>query len=259
MASYAVIGSTGTVGGSVIDVLLQSPERNVHAYARSTKKLFTLHPEWEKSPNVRAFQGNLDDTEVLADCISDTRSVFMCAGATSNDPKCDVARQQAKSVVKAIDELRKRDSQARLAQLIILSSAATEAYLMSDLPAVFYWLLDTAGSYIYSDLKLAEQFLRKRDDIKQVYIKPGGLVQDVAHGHELNTERQETFLSFIDLAGGMVDVAEADDDRWDLKNVSVVPTSKGTKVEWGVPYYMLKGLLCHACPWLYPTIATWLP
>ena len=41
----------------------------------------------------------------------------------------------------------------------------------------------------------------------------------------------------------MVEVAEADDDKWDSKNVSVVPASPGTKAEWRVPYFALKGLV----------------
>ncbi|KAK5171859.1 uncharacterized protein LTR77_003495 [Saxophila tyrrhenica] len=258
MATYAVLGSTGTVGGSVIEELLKSPARHIYAYARSTKKLFTLHPDWEKSPNLDAYEGTLQDIETLADCISGTKAVFMCAATAENQPGCDVARQQAKSVVKALDELRIREPQAQLPQLVVLSSSTLEPHLTRDLPALFHWLLVRAGSHIYADLELAEQFLRSRDDIKQVYIKPGGLVQDIPHGHQLSTERQQTFLSFVDLAAGMVEVAEAG-DQYDLKNISVIPATEGTRIEWGVPYYLFKGLLIHWLPGLYPYISNWLP
>jgi hypothetical protein len=118
--------------------------------------------------------------------------------------------------------------------------------------------LKTALSYIYSDLRLAEDFLPPHEWIKQVYIKPGGLVQNKPHGDILSTERQETFLSFINLAAGKVEVADADDDKWDFKNVSVVPASPGTKIGWMVPYYCLVGLLFHFLPWSYPYLSRWL-
>ena len=109
---------------------------------------------------------------------------------------------------------------------------------MKDFPAAAYAVLERAAGHVYHDLRLAEEYLRSHEWIKQVYIKPGGLVHDTPKGHILSTERQQTFLSFLDLAAGMVEVADADDDKWDLKNVSVIPASPGTRFEWFVPYFL---------------------
>lgn len=84
---------------------------------------------------------------------------------------------------------------------------------------------------------------------------PGGLTHDVQKGHELSAERQQTFISFLDLAAGMVEVADAD-ARWEGKHVSVVlKGDRKARFEWWAPVVLGKGLLCHVCPWLYE----WLP
>ena len=259
MATCAVLGSTGQIGGSTLQILLQSPQRKVNAYARSKKRLLALQPGLDSSPNVSIYEGALQDISTLTDCIAGTSVVFLAVGASENIPGCDIAQQQAKAAVEALNELHKHDSQARLPQLIVVSSSSLEKSLCKDIPPIAQWLLHTCASNVYADLRLAEQYLRSHEWIKQVYIKPGGLVHDKPRGHILNTQRQETFLSFLDLAAGMVEVADADDDKWDMQNVSVVPASPGTRVEWRVPYFALKGALCHYMPFLYPYVSSWLP
>ena len=76
-------------------------------------------------------------------------------------------------------------------------------------------------------------------------------MHDSPIGHELKTERQQTFLSFLDLAVGIVEVADRDGDRWDMKNFSVIPTAK-TEIEWRAPLLLFKGILFHFLPWTYP-------
>lgn len=180
--------------------------------------------------------------------------MFLAAAAVENEPGCNVARQQAKNIVAALELLRKRDPHVRLPVIVVLSSASLERYLMKDIPEWAHSFLSKGCSYIYTDLRQAEVFMRSHEWIKQVYIKPGGLVHDEPKGHILSTEKQQTFLSFKDLAAGMVEVGEADDERWDGKNVSVLPAAPGTRIEYRVPYWMVKGLLCHFFPWIYPYI-----
>lgn len=257
--AYAIFGSTGQVGGSILDVLLQSQEKKIHALARSKQKLLQSRPDLESSPNVSIYEGTLQDIDVLKDCIAGTEAVFLAAAASDNLPDCDVARQQAKGVVQALNQIRAEDSNARLPQLVVLSSSSLEKNLIQDIPPIGQKILHTGMSFVYADLRFAEDFLRSHEWVKQVYIKPGGLVHDKPRGHILSTERQQTFLSFLDLAAGMVEVADADDDKWDMQNVSVVPATSGTGIEWKVPYFVLKGSLWHFMPWLYPYLSVWLP
>lgn len=87
------------------------------------------------------------------------------------------------------------------------------------------------------------------------FMMPGGLTHDIQQGHELSTERQQTFISFLDLAAGMIEVADSGGE-WEGKHVSVI-LSKGRKAkfEWGVPVMLEKRVICYYCPWLYG----WLP
>ena len=258
MATYAVIGATGACGGSIVEVLLQSPDKKIRAFVRSKKKLLGQKPELETSPNVSIYEGQLKEINLLTEFISGTNAVFLAAGATNNIPGCDVARELNKSVVAALETIRQKDPQARLPQLIILSSASLEKDLMKDFPHFAHGILSKAAGYIYADLRLAEEYLRSHEWIKQVYIKPGGLVLDSPKGHILSTERQQTFLSYADLAAGMVEVADADDDKWDLKNVSVLPAAPGTRVEWRIPYFFLVGMLYWYLPFTYTYLSPYL-
>jgi hypothetical protein len=107
-------------------------------------------------------------------------------------------------------------------------------------------MLLAGASNVYADLIKAEEYLRSQDSwIASTFVKPGGLVHDKQKGHELSTERQQTFLSFLDLAAGMVEVADTEGDKWDMKNVSVLPTARDVKFEWMAPINLVKGLLCH--------------
>ena len=260
MTTYAVLGCTGQTGGSILEILLQSPDNKIRAYVRSKQKLLSMHLGLDKLPNVSIYEAGLDNIDELTKCIAGTQAVFLTAAASENVPGCNVAQQQSACMVEALERLQKQDPHARLPQLIILSSASLEPGLLKDMPGFARAVVKTGFSNIYADLRKAETFLRSYDWIKQVYIKPGGLVHDKQHGHVLSTERTgQSFMSFLDLAAGMVEVADADDDKWNTKNVGVLPASPGTKFEWKVPYFLFKGLLWHFFPGLYPGLSGWLP
>lgn len=84
-----------------------------------------------------------------------------------------------------------------------------------------------------------------------VFIMPGGLVQDAQKGHKLSTERQQTFLGWLDLAAGMVEVADEESDLWTGKNVSVLPVVGDVPMNWTVPWIMIVGLCSTYAPWSY--------
>jgi hypothetical protein len=192
--AYAVLGATGQVGGCVVDVLTKDHEKKINLFVRSQDKLYNQRPQLADAQNVQVYEGTMQDVNTLADCLSDTRgdthllpslemltgptaAAFLCIAENRNKPGCDVAQQQAKSVVNALQTLRGRDSQARLPMLVMLSSASTDAHMMRDFPAIPYWFLKSGMSYVYADLEKAESYLRSQDWVKQVYVKPGGLSQ----------------------------------------------------------------------------------
>ena len=260
MATYAVLGGTGGVGGSILTILLQDPQRQIRAYVRSKPKLLRMRPELDSMPNVSIYEGNLDNIEEFTKCVTGTRVVFLSAGPPENIPGCDVAQQQARTTVEALTQLRKQDMHAKLPRVVVLSAAPVEqSWMRKAVPRVVGALLYTCLSNVYGDLEKAEVFLRSYDWIEQVYVKPGGLVHDKQRGHVVTTEWKETFLSYLDCAAGMVEVADADDGRWNMQNLTVLPATPGTKFNILAPWVLVKGLLWHFLPGLYPYLSNVLP
>lgn len=185
----------------------------------------------------------------MANCISNTSAVLSALGANENIPGVHVAQDAAHSIVAACSELRNRDPNVKLPKILFLTSASINPHLCREMPSIAVWLLHTALSYIYEDLEYAEAFFRlQKSWLDVTFIQPGGLVQDTRKGHSLSLERQQTFLSYPDLAAGMIEAATAKEGEYSWKGVSVVPTSNDTKIEWRVPLYVANGLLAHYLP-----------
>ena len=243
MPTFAVLGATGSTGQALLNILLQSPKNTVNAYVRSKAKLQKLSPQYQGNENLHIFEGALGDVGLLADCISNTSAVLCVLGANENEPGIRVAQDAAHSIVAACCRLRAQDSNVNLPRIIFLTSATINPRLCRDLPTVAYWALHTAFSYLYDDLEHAEAYFRLHKDWLDVtFIQPGGLVHDTPKGHSLSLERQQTFLSYPDLAAGIIEAAVASGEEYSWKGVSVVPTSNNTKVEWRVPLFMASKL-----------------
>ena len=85
MASYAVLGATGSTGSSLIRILLQSQDAQVRAYCRSKQKLNKLLPEIVEDKNLQVFEGSLENVELMTECIRGTRAVFLAVGTFSGN------------------------------------------------------------------------------------------------------------------------------------------------------------------------------
>ena len=254
MPSYAVLGATGSTGSSLIQVLLQSPDNQVHAYCRSKQKLIKTLPDLAINENsqIQVFEGQLQDVQLLSNCISGTRAVFLAVAVTDNIPGCSVARDTADVVVSALERLQQEDRTASLPKLVVLSSASLEhATLMAHEPAYTRGMARRAFSNIYSDLEMAEEFLRSKAIVPMFFIKPGALTKDKQRGHILSTESAISPVSFMDLAAGMIEVAQDESEGYDWKNVAVNATSKDIAFPWDAPSNIFWGLLFHYLPWLY--------
>ncbi|KAI9843132.1 MAG: hypothetical protein M1837_006585 [Sclerophora amabilis] len=230
MPSYAVLGATINTGQSLMNVLLQSPDNEIHAYVHSESKLQRMSPDLCGLENVKIYQGSIQNSDVISECIAGTQAVFLAVAMSDNMPGCRVAQDTAQTVLR----------QPRRPPVLRPAALGPRDAL-------------ACASNVYKDLLDAEKYLRAREDwISFTFIKPGGLVHDAQKGHELSTEIQQSFLSFLDLAAGMVEVADTEGDRWDMKNVSVPPTAPDVKFEWWAPVNLVKGLLCHFFPSAYP-------
>ena len=273
MPTYAILGATGQTGSSILDNLLQSSSKypqnkiKINAFVRSKQKLLSMRPALASHPNTSIYEGQLTDIALLASCIRNTRAVFLCIAAQDNVPYCTIAQEQSRAVLSALennqDDPEHSKSNTTPPKLIVLSSASLEPHLIADLPTPFLAVMHTAASWMYADLRLAETHLRTHapSNVELIFIKPGGLVHDAPVGHRLSTTRQQTFLSFADLGAGMVEAADSPAGTWaEAKgNVSVVPAGEGTRIEWYVPWFLVKGCLFHFLPGLYPYLGSFLP
>ncbi|KAL4865124.1 hypothetical protein BDV12DRAFT_200407 [Aspergillus spectabilis] len=252
MPCYAVLGATGNTGRAIVQVLLDRPDARIHAYCRSKEKLFRLCPGVGDSQRVSVFEGQLDNHGLVDECLRGTDAVFLVVAIVDNMPGCTVAMKTAEAVVSSLQRLQSSSPTLLLPRLVMISSASLEPAFCDDVPAAVHWVLKTAVSHLYRDLATAEAFLRGQSDwLSVTFVKPGGLVHDQARGHEVRLDKAQTPLSFLDLAAGMIEVADTTDGRYHLRSVSVIPTSRQVKFPWDGVYYAFTGLLFHFFPWTY--------
>ncbi|KAL8741775.1 MAG: hypothetical protein Q9190_005656 [Brigantiaea leucoxantha] len=250
MPSYAVLGATGATGKNVLKLLAKNPENNINVYVRSKSKLLSQVPDIESNKRIHVFSGNLSDTALMSSCLENTDAVFATVASNDNMPGTHVAQDTAHSVVVALMDLRMRDLQIKIPTIIWLSSASLNQKFHDHIPKAAHWILMTANSYVYQDLMHAQDYLKLHEKwLSAVYVQPGALVEDKQHGHYLSTEKEGPFLSYADLAAGMIEIAET--GGYDWKGVAVVPATNKTAIEWKVPLVLARNMTWHFAPWLY--------
>ncbi|KAL8769400.1 MAG: hypothetical protein Q9209_004628 [Squamulea sp. 1 TL-2023] len=250
MPTYAVLGATGSTGSKVLKLLTQNPQNKIHVYVRSKSKLLQQAPDVASNPKVKIFTGNLSDTSIIKSCLEGTDAVFSTVATNDNMPDTHIAQDTAQSIVVALMDIKMADPQAKLPTIIWLSSASLNEKYHKQGPALLHWLLMRAFSNIYGDLAHAQRYLALHKKwLNVVLIQPGGLVEDTLHGHELNLEKPADFLSFADLAAGMIEVVEK--GGYDWQGVTLNAKTKGTKIEKRIPFLLAKGLTYHYFPFMW--------
>ncbi|KKA17949.1 StcQ [Rasamsonia emersonii CBS 393.64] len=253
MATYAVLGATGNCGTALIDNLLRTEGARVNAYCRNKSKLIQKVPQVDGNKRVQVYEGSIYDIDLLAECVRDTRAIFHVVTTNDNVPGCRVGLDTAKSIISALEKL-KANSQPgmKLPKIVLLSSGTIDDHLSRHMPWWFRPILRTAASHVYNDLRQTEVFLRAQQDwVSTIFIKPGGLSVDVQRGHQLNLDHDESFVSYLDLAAGMIEAADDQESRFDMKNVSVVNKNGSAKFPPGTPLCILTGLVRHFFPFLH--------
>ncbi|KAH6621974.1 hypothetical protein C7974DRAFT_214213 [Boeremia exigua] len=255
MSSYAVLGGTGQIGGTILKLLGKDPKNKINVLVRSRAKLEKSYPSLSSNPNIRVFEGNISDIENLKQCITGTQAVLQAVAAVDNLPGCNIALETAQALVAALQSLRSSNSSFKPPRLVIISSSSMDHKLWSG-PAFVRNLIWYANDHIYEDLGRAETYLRQHEDwLDMTFMMPGALEHDVQLGHELSTERHHVYyISYWDCAAGMIEVADSE-GQYEGKHVSIVlkPGLK-TPFLWSrVPFLLLR-ILCYVCPWLYPWV-----
>lgn len=257
MPTFAILGATGTTGQAILTLLEKDPTAKIHCFVRNARKLYgqTPHLDLRTNKRVNVFEAPLTDIAALATCIAPCDAVFMCVATNENSPGCSIALDAAHSVVAALSHIRcVQKSEAPLPRIVVLSSGTINDHLCRETPAIAWWLVWIGLKYIYEDLIKAEAYYRLHKSwITVVFVQPGGLVEDVQAGHAVSTEKESTgFLSFLDLAAGMIECGMKDRSatEWDWLGVSVLPTGN-TRFNFMAPVAILKGCVWTALPSLY--------
>ena len=252
MSAYAILGATGQTGGSILKLLGDNPKNEVNVLVRSRSKLEKSYPPLSANKNIRVFEGSISNAQTLAECLKGTKAVFLTVAVTVNAPDTSISVDTAKAVITALQNLKETDPHFKPPRLVVLSSASLDDKFWGGGPEFVHKIMYSANAFIYDDLKRAETYLRQYEDwLEMTFVMPGGLSHDVQQGHELSEEKQQTFISFLDLAAGMVEVADAD-ARWDGKHVSVVlKGGRKAKIEYWAPVILGRGLLTYLFPWAY--------
>ena len=253
MPTYTILGATGKTGGALLDLLIKTPNTHINAYVRSKAKLLEQRPGLEKDENVKIFAGSLSDIPLLASALSPSVDAAFCVlGMNENIPGMRIAQDTARSVIAALCHIRNKDVDFKPPKLILLSSASLNPTLRRDIAAVGMAVVSRAMSYLYEDLRLAEENLRLHQSwLDATFVQPGGLTEDVQKGHRLSVDSVSDMVSYLDLAAGMIEIAESGTYSW--MGVSVVATAKDVRFETNAPPQLLRGLVWHLAPWLYWT------
>ena len=254
MATYAIFGATGNCGRSLIEVLLLSPKAKIHAYVRNKPKLTRMFPKAVESNRVQIFEGQIDNVDLFTSCIRGCKAVFIVISMNDNMPGCRLSQDTTITLIPALRKLKaEADSRTKMPKIVVLSSSSLEPRLCQKTPGWFHWIILRANSNVYEDLRQQERMLRAEQDwLTSIFIKPGGLVCDKRRGHRLDLDEQQTFVSYLDLAAGMIEAAEDPDNRYDMKDVSVNNIGGSAKFPPVLPFLFIVGILRHFFPWLHP-------
>lgn len=257
--TYAILGATGNCGSAVLKTLLQQDRTTrIHAFCRSKSKLLNRFTGLENKEQVKIFQGNIQDANLMTSCVRDCRAVFLCVSTNDNIPECRLAQDTASSVIEALREIREKpmgekgQNLGRLPKLVLLSSGTVDEQFSRHVPWLLLPILQRSASYVYKDLIEAEALLRSEDDwLTSIFMKPGALSVDERRGYALSLQEQEGPTSYLDLAAAMIEAADNPDGAYDGKSVSTICTNGPAKFPSGTPLCIVTGLLRHYFPWMH--------
>jgi hypothetical protein len=201
---------------------------------------------------VEIFTGSILDTDLIQKAIFSCQAVFLAITTNDNIPGCHMSQDLDLTVIEALQKTRSEmEMPVKIPRLVLLSSATTDPWISRKTP----WMnaiLRRSAWHVYRDLELAEEFLRThRNWVSCIYIKPSRLSVDSQRGHRLTLDNEESFISYFDIAAGMIEAAEDPEGRWNNMNVGVVNANGKAKFPPGTLKCIGFGLLRYYFPFLH--------
>jgi hypothetical protein len=258
MATYSILGATGNCGHALLELLLGTTDAKIKVYCRNKEKLFRLVPAVIDNKRVEIFTGSILDADLLGQAMDGCQSVFLAVSTNDNIPGCHMSQDLVRTIITALEKSKSKVSAppVKIPRLVLLSSATLDPWISRKQPWINA-IIRRSAWHVYKDLELAEEFLRTHEDwVSCVYIKPGGLSVDVQRGHRLTLDDEESFVSYLDIAAGMIEAADETEGRWNNMNVGVVNANGKAKFPPGTPKCIAFGLLRFYFPFLHPYLPT---
>lgn len=248
MPTYAILGTTGKTGGSILQLLLKAPNNKVNVYVRSKSKLHSQVPNLGDNKAVQVFEGALTDINVMASCLANVDVIFSAIGENENVPGSHMTQDAAQAIVAALCQDGFAESRKKVPKVILLSTMSLNPTLTAHEPKILQWVLARAFYNAYADVERAMDYLRLHKSwLNVTFIQPGALIEGEQKGHRLSMEDSGGgFVSYLDLAAGMIEVAQS--DKYDGKGVSVAPTTDNKKFEWAAAGRIVRGLVWYFLP-----------
>ncbi|KAH8698807.1 hypothetical protein BGW36DRAFT_376743 [Talaromyces proteolyticus] len=268
MRTYAILGATGATGSSILQILLENQASTnsiiLHVYCRSRAKLLRQFPSISSRPDVQIFEGSINDNDLMAACLTGADAVFSCVAENENIPGMRTARDTCMAIITVLKQQAngfQNPSPFRAPHVVVLSAAPVNPVQTAKMPVIVRWLVIRAFSNVYADLRVTEQMYRNEKGwLPATFVQPPGLTPGPIQGHHIHhCESSETpaFLSYLDLAAAMIEVADrGPDENYDWVAVTSL-SKKGLKPDLKVLLPLqLKGLLAHYFPRLWQSLHT---
>ncbi|KAL2004555.1 hypothetical protein VTN00DRAFT_3440 [Thermoascus crustaceus] len=262
--TYAILGATGSTGSELLKLLLPRNDIKLNVYARSRSKLHALIPKSANSAHVTEYIGDLEDKQLLKDCLRGVTVIFSTVAQNNNEPGCSIAQRTSYVIVSALEALRAEAKEKENGEpwksptLVFLSSSALNPVLMASFPKLLQYILHSACYHVYRDLQLATDYLRSIPWIRLMVVQPGAIVHDRSFGVRLSETEVSQRVSYADVAVAMVAMAEGkirsddsmgDHERLVGKEVGIISLG-GDEVKQpiGNLQYLILGLICSFLP-----------
>ena len=206
--TIAILGATGKTGRGIVQHILAKEDWNLRIYVRSRSKLLDLFPDLLASSRVFIFEGALQNTENMTNCLDGAQRIVFTLGENENIPGVSVIEDGVKSVLAALARLRTASREWHSPRIVFLSSSTWNPRFAAARPVLIHWLIKNAFIYPYADLVRGQNRLLDNPDLVNVLlVQPGGLVEDKPSGHEISVESVRLATTYADLASAFVDLA----------------------------------------------------
>lgn len=211
-------------------------------------------PEIQYDAQTTIFEGSVNDIILLIDCLRGTRAAFLVVSTNDNIPGCHMAQDTAIGVINALKIIKQvAEDDIAIPKLVLLSSSSLDDQFSLHTSRLLHWIALRSASNIYQDLQVAEQVLRNESHwLETVFVKPGTLSQDVAHGYSLSLTEARGPLSYTDLAAAMVETVNDLDGVYSMQNVGILSLKGAPSFPRRTILTLLLGLLRHYLPFSHP-------